>query len=293
MNEMVAQNKFFTAYNVTESVTRIMGLAMECCYIIEGTERALLIDGLTGIGSLKAFVRDLTELPVTVAITHAHMDHTGVAWESDSIYLHPDDIFLLYSEEESHKKRCLDFVNLFLGMGVPCRTKPTVKDVLAAHPLRTYPIRDGDVIDLGGIQIEVIAVPGHTRGTIVFLDRSNRIVYAGDACNANTLLNLNGSTSIEEYKDSLEHLWSYESAFDVLWSGHDHTSIPKQIISDGIALCNRILTRTDDAVETEDMFGGKSYIAARRGDGYLIVDGGLCNIVYKAETIYESKSPTL
>ena len=65
MNEALAQNKFFKAWRITERVTRITGLAMECCYLIEGEERALLIDGLTGVGSLRAFVRELTELPVT------------------------------------------------------------------------------------------------------------------------------------------------------------------------------------------------------------------------------------
>ena len=86
MNEALAQNKFFKAWRITERVTRITGLAMECCYLIEGEERALLIDGLTGVGSLRAFVRELTELPVTAALTHAHMDHSGIAWESDSVY---------------------------------------------------------------------------------------------------------------------------------------------------------------------------------------------------------------
>ena len=47
----------------------IAGMGGELCYLVEGTERALLIDGLSGVGSLKAFVRELTELPVTMVIT--------------------------------------------------------------------------------------------------------------------------------------------------------------------------------------------------------------------------------
>ena len=50
-------SKFFTAHKIYENVTQIGGLGGELCYLIEGEERVLLIDGLTGIGSLKAFVR--------------------------------------------------------------------------------------------------------------------------------------------------------------------------------------------------------------------------------------------
>ena len=35
--------------------------------------RDRLIDGLSGVGSLKAFVRELTDLPVEVVNTHGHV----------------------------------------------------------------------------------------------------------------------------------------------------------------------------------------------------------------------------
>lgn len=287
MTDMIAQNKFFTATCVMPGVTRITGLAMECCYLVEGTRRALLIDGLTGIGSLRSFVRELTELPITVAITHAHMDHTGIAWESDEILLHPNDLTLLKSEPEVTNKQRKEFVDLFMSWGIPSRTKPQIRDVISPRPVWVRPIYDADVIDLGGVRIEVIAVPGHTRGSVAFLDRTHRIVYAGDACNANTLLNLEGSTSIVEYKHSLEHWWAYEENFDFLCSGHDQKMIPKKIILEGMNLCEQILAGTDDAIETNDPFGGKSKRAGSTENG------GLCTIVYKPETIFETSSPQL
>ena len=57
-------SKFFTAHRIFDNVTQIGGLGGELCYLIEGSEKALLIDGLSGVGSLKAFVRELTDLPV-------------------------------------------------------------------------------------------------------------------------------------------------------------------------------------------------------------------------------------
>ncbi len=50
-------SKFFTSRKIFDNVTQIGGLGGELCYLIEGSEKALLIDGLTGVGSLKAFTR--------------------------------------------------------------------------------------------------------------------------------------------------------------------------------------------------------------------------------------------
>lgn len=77
----MVQSKFFTAEKLFENVTAITGLAGEKCYLVEGEKKALLIDALTGVGSLKAFVRELTDLPVEVVNTHGHLDHCGADFE--------------------------------------------------------------------------------------------------------------------------------------------------------------------------------------------------------------------
>lgn len=92
-----AYSQFFEAVPVRDHIMQILGQGGELCYLIEGTERAVLIDGLVGAGSLKNYVREMTDLPVTLILTHGHLDHTGAAWEYGSCYIHPDDIALLYS----------------------------------------------------------------------------------------------------------------------------------------------------------------------------------------------------
>ena len=48
------------------------------CYLLVGTERALLIDMGVGLGNLRAFVQRLTGgLPLDVVATHGHVDHIG------------------------------------------------------------------------------------------------------------------------------------------------------------------------------------------------------------------------
>ena len=47
------------------------------CYLLCGTERAVLIDTGLGVANIKNVVDDLTDLPVSVITTHVHWDHIG------------------------------------------------------------------------------------------------------------------------------------------------------------------------------------------------------------------------
>ncbi len=266
----------------------------ELCYLIEGDERALLIDGLTGVGSLKAFVRELTELPVVMAATHGHIDHVGAAWEYGECFIHPDDIALMYTPMHSDPEERLGFVtvpNMHREGG--SRTVPTLADAPAPRPVKTYPIYEGDIFDLGGVQIEVISVPGHTQGSVVFLDRAARVTYSGDACNVNTLVCLPGSTTIEEYKESLLHFKGYQKNFDVTYGGHVPMAIPNTIIDDAIAMCDRILAGTDEAVETPAIDGGTAYLGSARGENFLPACGGYANIMYRKDMLQKRPHPVI
>lgn len=282
------KNKFFMTTEVNDYVTRITGLGGENAYLIRGNERALLFDGLTGVGSLKAFVRELTDLPVFLVLSHGHPDHEGAAFEYGECFVNPDDIGLMYSDFASGIQGRYDYVT------APSPLKPdtgcvvTLDDVLPPVPVKTWSIYDGDVFDLGGITLEVLQVPGHTRGTIVLLDRTGRALYSGDAINPNTLMNLYGSTTIEEYKESVLHLKQYQKDFDVLYGGHGLDGIPASIVDDALMLCDKILDGTDDSVE-EMGIGGIGYLAAKRGPEFLPAYGGFSNIVYSKSNIRGKK----
>ena len=101
------ESKFFRAKKIYDNVTLIAGLGGEQSYLIEGSEKALLIDGLAGVGSLKAFVREQTDLPVTMVNTHGHVDHIGADFEYGEVYIDPADIALLY--EHSNREMRLGF----------------------------------------------------------------------------------------------------------------------------------------------------------------------------------------
>ncbi|MDR3303067.1 MAG: MBL fold metallo-hydrolase [Treponema sp.] len=99
------QTKFFTTRLVAENTTQIRGTAYENAYLIEGASRALLIDTLTGAGNLAAFCRELTDLPLQVALTHGHADHAGGCFDFGVCSMHPHDIRFLYDDSTVEHRR--------------------------------------------------------------------------------------------------------------------------------------------------------------------------------------------
>ena len=278
------ESKFFKARRIYDNVTLITGLGGEQSFLIEGSDKALLIDGLSGVGSLKAFVRELTELPVTLVNTHGHVDHIGADLEYKEVYIAPEDIPLMYAHSDMEMR--LGFAKSG-AMFAPLPTEPKLSDVTVPGPVKTLPMKNGDIFDLGGVKLEVIAVPGHTRGTVVFLDRDRRIVYSGDACNRNTLVYGEESASIEEFKESLLHFKEFQPAFDGLWGGHGGAMEQPEIIDSAIALCDEIMAGTDDAVEAVGFTGKACWYAKEKDQYYRRLDGGTANIAYSKDRIWK------
>ncbi|MFP3042290.1 MBL fold metallo-hydrolase [Treponema primitia] len=267
-------SKFFTTNEIAPRTTAIIGLGNELCYLVEGKTNSLLIDSLIGVGNLRAFCRELTDLPITVVNTHGHIDHVGGNFDFDTCFIHPADIPLIYETEE----RRIEYVK----NGIKKSGKNIIlleSDFSIAKPIKTFPVNDGFTFDLGDRNIEVISVPGHTKGSIVLLDRSNKIVFSGDACNSNTLLFLPHSTPIHEYQESLEHFKRFQPYFDVMWGGHGLWPVPKIIIDEAIELCGEIIAGTDDAVPSEHL-GRPCVYAKKKDSNFKRLDGKIANIAY-------------
>ena len=68
-------------------------MSNETLYIVEGDERALLIDAGTNIKDLDKIVAGITSKPVTLVATHVHPDHTGASINYfDEIYINAGDM---------------------------------------------------------------------------------------------------------------------------------------------------------------------------------------------------------
>ncbi len=258
---------------LSEHITQITDPSGVYFFLVQGERQAALVDTGVGFAGLKETVEALTTLPVTVILTHGHGDHAGGVSPFERVCLHPADLPLL--SEHGMEMR--------MGYAASCMppgTELTKADFLPAPaPDRSYlPLEDGQVFDLGGISLEIIHVPGHTKGSCSVLFVEERSILFGDACNANTLLF--GGTTVGEYRRSLQRLQTFRNRFDKVYYSHGPAPEgPERALEDNIELCGRILERTDDAVPC-DFMGREALRAAAIGPHFDRLDGKYGNIVY-------------
>lgn len=79
----------FKVEKLSEHLYRIVDALDVACYLVVGDQEACLLDTGTGVGNVRACVEGITDLPLTVVLSHAHMDHCGGAgwFEADFQYV--------------------------------------------------------------------------------------------------------------------------------------------------------------------------------------------------------------
>lgn len=217
--------------------------AQGLCYLLLGAERALLIDTGFGLAGFEATVRGLTGLPVVVANTHAHVDHIGGNHFFEEIWYHEADkeVFALHTDP--------DYTLALLGEGLPAPVRALMgrltRRLRSIDPSGHYQyFGDEHTFQLGGREIEVVPTPGHTPGSVCFLDRGARMLFSGDSvCEWGILLHLAGeSCTPQVFLESTERLLGLAGSFDALWPGHHGLPVDKGYIEEYAACARQIVT---------------------------------------------------
>jgi hydroxyacylglutathione hydrolase len=197
-----------TAFSRSQIAERTWSIEGVGCYayLLVGDERAMMID--TGMSKLdlRAYVRALTRLPVSVVNTHGHFDHTGGNGWFDLCYMHAEAV--------------KDAKTPFGDPG-PYRFDYSIETV-----------REGHVFDLGGRTIEVIEIPAHNPGSIALLDRTRRLLFTGDELEAGQVLLLwpDARCTVEGHLCNMKKLQRRSGEYDLICPGHNGTPIDKSFV---------------------------------------------------------------
>ncbi|WP_058304246.1 MBL fold metallo-hydrolase [Gorillibacterium timonense] len=170
-------------------------------YLVIGSQKALIIDTMNGYENVREIAETITSLPLMVVNTHGHPDHIYGNIYFEEAYLHPDDLALAQQFYQE-----------------PMFTEAI--EQMKLKPADFRPIHAGDVIDLGGLELEVYGVPGHTPGGICLLDRQDRILFTGDSIIEQTWMQLEESLPMEVFLQSLDTLKSIRGEYDFILTGH-------------------------------------------------------------------------
>jgi len=146
-------------------IVPVMSLGEECnCFIVYG-RRCAVVDS----GNPRAVFDRLRELCIGIdylLTTHCHFDHvSGLRYLKENIggvvAAHGADASALESGDGGRVLSSL--------FGVPC---PRVEV--------DWKLREGDVVDLGGVALEVFHTPGHTPGGVCFYEPVSKALFSGD-----------------------------------------------------------------------------------------------------------------
>ena len=223
-------------------------------YLVEGHDRALLIDTGTRCNALDSIVASITTLPVDVVITHLHPDHAGCINYFPSVWMHPADTVML-SEYD--------------------------------YPGQLLFCEDGHRFDLGGRTVEVMHCQGHTPGSIVLFDRESGDCFTGDAFGSGSVwMQLEPHISMTEYVLTCARFEKAmtEGACKRLWVGH-YPYIKRPFDKEYITRMKNLAGR----LAIGDTFGAQPYNLPKSihspGNPYVITDNAGVSIVYNADKI--------
>jgi glyoxylase-like metal-dependent hydrolase (beta-lactamase superfamily II) len=164
------------------------------CFLVAGNERALLIDSCISSGTtLAEVVHGLTDKPVDLVFTHTDPDHTGGQDGFGIPMLHP-------SEYDYYRIR---------GNG----------------ERKVRPLWEGNVLDLGGIRLEALLLPGHTPGSLALLDRANRRLFIGDTVSDLWIYMFREGRNLQAFIASLRKLQGLTDTFDAVYPCHGYAKL--------------------------------------------------------------------
>lgn len=215
-------------------------------YLVIGAQKALLIDTCAMKPDIRPMLRQITDKPIELALTHAHIDHMYHADEFSTVYLHEKDIYAL---ERGPLRRLLS--EGFAMMRVP-RKNYNIGGFI--------PITENSVLETGNNDIRIISAPGHTPGSCIFADSEHKSLFVGDAIGnggASAWMWLSGCSDISAYRTVLEELLIKLKPYEnyQFLSGHRKNTLPTpknpkgkplnmQCIRDMDELCTKMLNRT-------------------------------------------------
>lgn len=183
-------------------------------YLIVGSQRALLFDSGPGLRDIRPVVHSLTQLPVLALPSHLHFDHVGDLSLFPAVAL-PDLPAL------RRQVRAAGFVlGFYQYLGF-------VEGFRRPGFTVTQWIRPDAAIDVGGRELQLLNLPGHTPESVVLLDRAAQRVFAGDFIYPSSIYAFTPGASLANYALSARRLSGLLGEHSLLYGAHGCDPLPR------------------------------------------------------------------
>lgn len=190
-------------------------------YLVEGERDIAVLDTGMGVGDFAGLIASLSDRDPIVLQSHAHFDHVGASARFKRVLVHPSEADSLRAGMSNEQFRPWLEPQHLRGSGLPREfdiDSAEIKGVAA-----TGELQHGDLIDLGGRELEAFHTPGHSPGGITLLDRADRILFPGDAVYLGPMFAWRPYSDPVVYRDSLRLLAELADACDVVYPSHNQS----------------------------------------------------------------------
>jgi hydroxyacylglutathione hydrolase len=176
-------------------------------YLIVGQARAVLFDSGSGTRDISGVVAGLTDLPITVIVSHLHFDHLGGIGPFGRVAMIDLPETRADVSEDVFKPHRYEYMGFLDG-----RVAPAFRIDEWWAP--------GTVVDLGGRTIRILSTPGHTPSSVALFDATSRRLFIGDFIYPTTLYAFLPGASLSAYQTTARMLLKLLPQGTVLWTAH-------------------------------------------------------------------------
>jgi glyoxylase-like metal-dependent hydrolase (beta-lactamase superfamily II) len=233
LERLEVSDDWFQVYRVADGVFAIcepFQFQEVISYLILGTKGALLFDTGLGIGRIRPAVERLTPLPVTVVNSHTHFDHVGGNADFDRILAMDTAYTRANARGFPH-----DVVAGEVLAEALCRPLPPGVDARSYRTRAFAPsefIRDGRRIDLGGRELQVLHVPGHTPDAVALWDEAAGLLWTGDSFYEGPIWLFVPETDWAAYAASVDRMAGLVPRLKMLFPAHNvAVSDPRNLLA--------------------------------------------------------------
>ena len=227
----VYDNGWYAVYKITDHIYAIgepLYFQGNFSYLVIGQDKALMIDATADITrNVMPVLKTLTDKPIAVLPTHLHFDHIGGLHNFEEIWLADTPVVADFKQADGKyfipPSYSLSFIDNY-----------KVDDIPPMQVSRLVPLNS--IIDLGGVKLEVLFAPGHSKDEIVLYDQADNILFSGDYLYPSFLINGNAA----DYAASTAEVLKVIDDRTLVLGGHASSEnnylVPVPVKSDILAL---------------------------------------------------------
>lgn len=194
-------------------------------YLLHGEKGSLLIDACMGGGEefIKTVLSITGGVTPTMTVSHSDGDHIGGFTASDTVLMHPTEFYHL-----------------------------------GKHEFKVSPLWESDILSAGNRTLRIKLIPGHTPGSIAFIDDNAKMIFTGDSISDSHVFMFGNGRNLDAYIESLKMLKSEFDGYS-FYTCHGTTLLPASALDRQLECALKVRAGEIEGKDAPNMNGCKLF----------------------------------